>query len=106
MIALGPRQRILRVALSLGAFALGLDALVAIGALDEISRDREISARAGGWIISRYAFCSAWFAPLNARRCVSYRYLVPIQHRWLGCSPGRSTLVLAVNSSLVYKWPS
>lgn len=59
-------MRALLTALTIGAFAIGLDTFVVIGSLDEISRDLSISAEAAGWIISIYAFCYAVFAPFNA----------------------------------------
>lgn len=59
-------MRALLTALTIGAFAIGLDTFVVIGALDEISRNLSISVDAAGWIISVYAFCYALFAPLNA----------------------------------------
>ncbi|MDA9489046.1 hypothetical protein XI08_07475 [Bradyrhizobium sp. CCBAU 11361] len=53
-------------ALTIAAFAIGLDTFVIIGALDVISRDFAISTGAAGWLISIYALCYAVFAPLNA----------------------------------------
>ncbi|MVT53235.1 MFS transporter [Bradyrhizobium yuanmingense] len=60
------RTKLVLVALTIGAFAIGLDTFVIIGALDVISRDLTISTGAAGWIISIYAICYAVFAPLNA----------------------------------------
>ncbi|EOW3649370.1 TPA: MFS transporter [Pseudomonas aeruginosa] len=57
---------VLLLALTIGAFAIGLDTFVVIGSLAEISRSLAISIDAAGWIISTYAFCYAVFAPLNA----------------------------------------
>ncbi|MGY4567226.1 MFS transporter [Bradyrhizobium sp. USDA 3256] len=60
------RTKLVVAALTIGAFAIGLDTFVIIGALDVISRDLTISTGAAGWIISIYALCYAIFAPLNA----------------------------------------
>ncbi|KLK91897.1 hypothetical protein AA309_17490 [Microvirga vignae] len=60
------RTKLIVAALTVGAFAIGLDTFVVIGALDVISRDLTISTGAAGWIISIYALCYAVFAPLNA----------------------------------------
>lgn len=57
---------ILLSALTVGAFAIGLDTFVVIGVLDEIAADLGITAREAGWIVSIYAVCYAVFAPLNA----------------------------------------
>lgn len=63
---LNAQAKVIVAALTIGAFAIGLDTFVIIGALDVISRDLGISTAAAGWIISIYAFCYAVFAPLNA----------------------------------------
>lgn len=60
------RTKLVIAALTIAAFAIGLDTFVIIGALDVISRDLGISTGAAGWIISIYALCYAVFAPLNA----------------------------------------
>ncbi|NRP75784.1 Inner membrane transport protein YdhP [Ensifer psoraleae] len=60
------RTKLIVAALTIGAFAIGLDTFVIIGALDVISRDLTISTAAAGSIISIYALCYAAFAPLNA----------------------------------------
>ncbi|KRR06437.1 hypothetical protein CQ12_16535 [Bradyrhizobium jicamae] len=60
------RTKLVIAALTIAAFAIGLDTFVIIGALDVISRDLTISAGTAGWIISIYALCYAVFAPLNA----------------------------------------
>ncbi|UVO35650.1 MFS transporter [Bradyrhizobium arachidis] len=60
------RGKLVIAALTIAAFAIGLDTFVIIGALDVISRDLAISTGAAGWIISIYALCYAVFAPLNA----------------------------------------
>ncbi|MCP3392076.1 MFS transporter [Bradyrhizobium sp. CCGB12] len=60
------RTKLILTALTIGAFAIGLNTFVIIGALDVISRDLSISTSAAGWIISIYAICYAFFAPLNA----------------------------------------
>jgi len=60
------RTKLVIAALTIAAFAIGLDTFVIIGALDVISRDLAISTGAAGWIISIYALCYAVFAPLNA----------------------------------------
>ncbi|MGY3146119.1 DHA1 family inner membrane transport protein [Bradyrhizobium sp. USDA 3397] len=60
------RTKLVLVALTIGAFAIGLDTFVIIGALDVISRDLTISTGAAGSIISIYAICYVVFAPLNA----------------------------------------
>ncbi|MGY8663885.1 MFS transporter [Bradyrhizobium sp. UFLA05-109] len=60
------RTKIILAALTIAAFAIGLDTFVIIGALDVISQDFAISTGAAGWIISIYALCYAVFAPLNA----------------------------------------
>ncbi|OSI33013.1 MFS transporter [Bradyrhizobium canariense] len=60
------RTKVVIAALTIAAFAIGLDTFVIIGALDVISRDLAISTGAAGWIISIYALCYAVFAPLNA----------------------------------------
>ncbi len=61
-----PRHRVLLAALTVGAFAVGLDAYVVLGALDEVLKDLGIAPATAGWIVSSYAFCYAIFAPLNA----------------------------------------
>ncbi|MBB4380439.1 MFS transporter [Bradyrhizobium sp. SBR1B] len=61
-----PRNKLAVAALTIAAFAIGLDTFVIVGALDVISRDLAISTGAAGWIISIYALCYAVFAPLNA----------------------------------------
>ncbi|MFH0301864.1 MFS transporter [Bradyrhizobium sp. 31Argb] len=61
-----PRTKLIIAALTIGAFAIGLDTFVIIGALDVISRDLMTSTAAAGWIISIYALSYALFAPLNA----------------------------------------
>jgi len=66
MTPYAPRNHLLLAALTVGAFAIGLDTFVAIGALDEIIRDMSVSLSAGGWIVSSYAFAYALFTPLNA----------------------------------------
>lgn len=63
---LQPRHRVLLAALTVGAFAVGLDAYVVLGALDEVMKDLAIAPATAGWIVSSYAFCYAVFAPLNA----------------------------------------
>ncbi|PDT64052.1 MFS transporter [Bradyrhizobium ottawaense] len=60
------RTKLVIAALTIAAFAIGLDTFVIIGALDVISRDFAISTGAAGWLISIYALCYAVFAPLNA----------------------------------------
>ncbi|NOJ41575.1 MFS transporter [Bradyrhizobium australiense] len=60
------RTKLILAALTIAAFAIGLDTFVVIGALEVISRDLKISTGAAGWIISIYALCYAVFAPLNA----------------------------------------
>ncbi|MEY9590915.1 DHA1 family inner membrane transport protein [Bradyrhizobium yuanmingense] len=60
------RSKLVVAALTIAAFAIGLDTFVIIGALDPISRDLAISTGAAGSIISIYALCYAVFAPLNA----------------------------------------
>ncbi|UWU75737.1 MFS transporter [Bradyrhizobium huanghuaihaiense] len=60
------RTKLVIAALTVAAFAIGLDTFVIIGALDVISRDLAISPGAAGSIISIYALCYAVFAPLNA----------------------------------------
>ncbi|MBP0639101.1 MFS transporter [Cupriavidus sp. AcVe19-6a] len=62
----GARAKLIVAALTIGAFAIGLDTFVIIGALDVISRDLTVSTGVAGWIISIYALCYAVFAPLNA----------------------------------------
>ncbi|MCA1552069.1 MFS transporter [Bradyrhizobium sp. BRP19] len=62
----GARTKLVVAALTIAAFAIGLDTFVIIGALDAISRDLAISTGMAGWIISIYALCYAIFAPLNA----------------------------------------
>lgn len=62
----GGRRKLIVAALTIGAFAIGLDTFVIIGALDVISRDMSISTAVAGWLISIYALCYALFAPLNA----------------------------------------
>ena len=57
---------VLLFALTIGAFAIGLDTFVIIGALDAVATDMEISAPMAGWIISVYALCYAVFAPVSA----------------------------------------
>ncbi|AMA59832.1 MFS transporter [Bradyrhizobium sp. CCGE-LA001] len=60
------RTKLALAALTIGAFAIGLDTFVIIGALGVISRDLTITTGAAGWIVSIYAICYAVFAPLNA----------------------------------------
>ncbi|MBH5371027.1 MFS transporter [Bradyrhizobium glycinis] len=60
------RTKLVIAALTIAAFAIGLDTFVIIGALDVVSRDLAISTGAAGSIISIYALCYAVFAPLNA----------------------------------------
>jgi uncharacterized membrane protein len=60
------RTKLIVAALIIGAFAIGLDTFVIIGALDVIARDLAIATGTAGWIISIYALCYAVFAPLNA----------------------------------------
>ncbi|MDA9476863.1 hypothetical protein XI03_20685 [Bradyrhizobium sp. CCBAU 65884] len=60
------RTKLVIAALTIAAFAIGLDTFVIIGTLDVISRDLAISTGAAGSIISIYALCYAVFAPLNA----------------------------------------
>ncbi|QHP67993.1 MFS transporter [Bradyrhizobium sp. LCT2] len=60
------RTKLVIAALTIAAFAIGLDTFVIIGALDVISRDFAISTGAAGRLISIYALCYAVFAPLNA----------------------------------------
>ncbi|WP_409190257.1 MFS transporter [Bradyrhizobium sp. RDM4] len=69
------RTKLILAALTIAAFAIGLDTFVIIGALEVISRDLNISTGAAGWVISIYALCYAVFAPLNASmfRAVSRR---------------------------------
>lgn len=57
---------IILFALMIGAFAIGLDTFVIIGALDAVATDMEISATMAGWIVSVYALCYAVFAPVSA----------------------------------------
>lgn len=54
------------MALTIGAFAVGLDAYVVLGALDAVMKELAIAPATAGWIVSSYAFCYAVFAPLNA----------------------------------------
>lgn len=61
-----PRHSLLLAALTVGAFAIGLDAYVVLGALEAVMRDLAIAPATAGWIVSAYAFCYALFAPLNA----------------------------------------
>ncbi|MGD9480387.1 MFS transporter [Shinella sp. G-2] len=60
------RRSLLLAALTVGAFAIGLDAYVILGALEAVMRDLAIAPATAGWIVSAYAFCYALFAPLNA----------------------------------------
>ena len=60
------KTKIIIAALTVGAFAIGLDTFVIIGALDILATDLRISSSMAGWIISIYALAYAIFAPLNA----------------------------------------
>lgn len=60
------KAKIVISALTVGAFAIGLDTFVIIGALDILASDLGISSGMAGWIISIYALAYAIFAPLNA----------------------------------------
>ncbi|OSN02726.1 MULTISPECIES: MFS transporter [Lonsdalea] len=62
----GRRVRLLPQALTLGAFAIGLDTFVVIGALHEIAGDFMISPATAGRLVSISALSYAAFAPLNA----------------------------------------
>ena len=60
-----PTQSIL-IALGIGAFAIGTDAFVAIGLVNEIAGDLNISAALAGQLVSVFALCYAMFAPIAA----------------------------------------
>ncbi|OSM98283.1 hypothetical protein AU509_07055 [Lonsdalea britannica] len=60
------RVRLLPQALTLSAFAIGLDTFVVIGALHEMAKDLAVSPATAGRLVSISAFCYAAFAPFNA----------------------------------------
>ncbi|MFP1917463.1 MFS transporter [Lonsdalea quercina] len=60
------RARLMPLALTFGAFAIGLDTFVAIGALHDIAGDLAISPATAGRLVSVSALCYAAFAPLSA----------------------------------------
>lgn len=54
------------LALAIGAFAIGSDAFVAIGMVNEIAGDLNTSPAAAGQLVTVFAFCYAIFAPVSA----------------------------------------
>jgi predicted MFS family arabinose efflux permease len=54
------------LALAIGAFAIGSDAFVAIGVVNEIARDLNISVSVAGQLVTVFALCYAIFAPIAA----------------------------------------
>lgn len=96
------RAGIVLCALTIGAFAVGLDAYVVLGALDAVMRDLAIAPAKAGWIVSSYAFSYALFAPLNAwlfRRCSRRAVLIlsvgvfTIGNILCGFAPGFTVLI-------------
>lgn len=54
------------LALGIGAFAIGSDAFVAIGVVNEIAADLDISVAVAGQLVTVFALCYALFAPVAA----------------------------------------